>query len=381
MLRHNIGLALYRNELEKLWVHRARVLVIALILIVLGGIYLVYNNQQSAQSMQQQTVSMMRSQNAKVRRQIQHSSGKTKAMLEKQLQMNEQGVRQMLSQHQTLSVSSQIKTLKGSLSHTPPALQGSPRESLAQYRFMASHGIRSYNPTGNNGFRLVGQVFSNPALFVFALLGIGLGTDRISSEIEGGTLGSLLLHAPYRIKMYLAKLLAALTVIWAFMIASAIGFFAVGSAVFGMGSAEIGHVVGIRVKIVPGAPGQVEVPVQAFHVLPQWSYDLLALLLAMIAIGGLVALALAISLFTRSTVLSLIVGALLVISGGLSHLLGSLAVWDPVAQLTLMEDWTRKTTMQFTMHGFSLASGLVVTLTWAALAIILGLWYAKRLDV
>ena len=373
-------MALYHNELEKLWVYRARVLIIAFVLILLGGMYVVYNNHQSAQVMQQQVIHMMHAQIIKLRQQIRHSSGHTKTMLQHQLQMQEQGLQHMVLQKQNLNVTSQIKTLKTSLKHTPSASQGSSQEELTKYQFMASHGILSYNPGAESGFRLVGQVFSNPALFVFALLAIGLSADRISSEIEGGTFGNLLLHAPYRMKIYLAKLFASLTLIWGFMAACAVGFFAIGSAFFGIGFAEMPHVVGIRVNIL-GSPPQVQVPMQTFHLLSQWSYDLLAVFLSMIAISALVAIALTISLLIRSTLLTLIVGAMLVLSGGLSHIFGSLAIWDPVSQLTLMADWTRKATIQFSIHGFSLQSGLVVVLTWAAVAIIMGLWYVEHLDV
>ncbi len=380
MPNHSIGMALYHNELEKLWVYRARVLIIAFVLILLGGMYVVYNNHQSAQVMQQQVIHMMHAQIIKLRQQIRHSSGHTKTMLQHQLQMQEQGLQHMVLQKQNLNVTSQIKTLKTSLKHTPSASQGSSQEELTKYQFMASHGILSYNPGAESGFRLVGQVFSNPALFVFALLAIGLSADRISSEIEGGTFGNLLLHAPYRMKIYLAKLFASLTLIWGFMAACAVGFFAIGSAFFGIGFAEMPHVVGIRVNIL-GSPPQVQVPMQTFHLLSQWSYDLLAVFLSMIAISALVAIALTISLLIRSTLLTLIVGAMLVLSGGLSHIFGSLAIWDPVSQLTLMADWTRKATIQFSIHGFSLQSGLVVVLTWAAVAIIMGLWYVEHLDV
>ncbi len=381
MSRHSIGWALYRNELEKLWAHRARVLLIAFILIVLGGSFIVYNSHQSAKTMQRQTIAMMQSQVATLHHQIKQSSGTHKAMLVTELKGDEQGLRQMTSQHNTLNVASQIKMLKTELKHSPLASQGPDREELAQYQSMASHGIRSYNPNAENGFRLAGQVFSNPAMMVFALLAVGLAADRISSEVEGGTLGGLLLHAPYRLKVYLAKLLASLTVIWGFMAAAAVGFFIAGSAFFGSGSAQVPHVVGIRVNILPGSPAQVQVPVQTFHLLPQWSYDLLSLALAMIAMGALVAIALMISILTRSTVIALIIGALLVVSGALSHLLGFFAAWDPVVQLPLMADWTRKATAQFSIHGFSLESGLMVVFTWTAAAIVVGLWYAQRLDV
>ena len=246
---------------------------------------------------------------------------------------------------------------------------------MDQYRIQ--HGITQYQPTSHGGYRLVGQIFSGLAMILIALVALAISADRVSSEFEAGTWGGLLLHAPRRRPVYLAKLSASLTVIWSFMAASALGFFVVAGLLMGFGSPNNPHVVSLHVSSV----GQVVIPVQHFHILPQWSYDGLSLGLAMLAIGALVSIFLALSMLTRSTVFSLIVGAVLVLSNVLAHALASLALMDPAIHLPLMSEWTRSLAMQYNMTSLSLKTGLAVLLGWTVVAIGFSLWFTKKLDL
>lgn len=380
--RKGIFSALYRNELEKLWAHRGRTLVIVFLVMVLGGTFLIYHAQQASASAVQQSVAFQKAQVIQTRRQLRHATGKTKQMLQSQLQQQEQGIQQMEHQTNVVHVPQQVRSLEDGLKTTPAAFKGQALESLATDRYMVAHGLVTFNPQAENGWRIVGQVFSSAALLLFALLAVGISGDRISSEMEGGTWGILLLHAPRRVHIYLAKLLASVTVMWGFMIATAAGFFAAISAVMGVGSAMVPHVVGLHLTVAPGSvPPQLRVPVQVFHILPQWSYDLAALGLAMLALGSLVAIAVALSMLTRSTVFSLIVGAVLVLSMVLAHLAGRIALIDPALHLPLMEDWTGTLAMQYDLVGLTLRNGLLVVLTWALAAVGFSLWLVRHLDV
>ncbi len=150
----------------------------------------------------------------------------------------------------------------------------------------------------------------------------------------------------------------------------------------GAGSAIMPHVVGLRLAVTPGSVSpQLRVPVQVFHILPQWSYDLAALGLAMLAMGSLVAIAVALSMLTRSTVFSLIVGAVLVLSMVLAHLAGPSALADPALHLPLIEDWTGTLAMQYDLIGMTLRNGLAVVLAWTLVAMGSSLWMVRRLDV
>ena len=155
------------------------------------------------------------------------------------------------------------------------------------------------------------------------------------------------------------------------------GHIVVAGLLMGFGSPNNPHVVSLHVSSV----GQVVIPVQHFHILPQWSYDGLSLGLAMLAIGALVSIFLALSMLTRSTVFSLIVGAVLVLSNVLAHALGSLALMDPAIHLPLMSEWTRSLAMQYNMTSLSLKTGLAVLLGWTVVAIGFSLWFTKKLDL
>lgn len=380
--RKGLFWALYQNELEKLWAHRGRTLLIAFLVIVLGGTFLVYRSQQASVSALHQAVAVQKSQIGQLRRQVRNASGPTKRALTSQLHQEQQGLQQMEQQTNVVHVRPQVAAVKAGLKTTPVALRGQMMETLATDQYLASHGITTFNPQAETGWRMVGQVFGSTALLLFALLAVGISGDRISSEMEGGTWGILLLHAPQRLQVYLAKLLASLTVMWGFMTAAAIGFFAAGSAVLGAGSAIMPHVVGLRLAVTPGSvPPQLRVPVQVFHILPQWSYDLAALGLAMLAMGSLVAIAVAVSMLTRSTVFSLIVGAVLVLSMVLAHLAGPSALVDPALHLPLIEDWTGTLAMQYDLIGMTLRNGLAVVLAWTLVAMGSSLWMVRRLDV
>ncbi len=382
MKGHNIFSALYRNELEKLWAHRGRTLVIAFLVMVLGGTFLVYHAQQASQSAVRQSIAFQKAQVVQLKNQVRHATGTEKQTLQSQLQQEQQSIYQMEHQTNTVNVKQQIQGLESGLQKTPVAFKGETLESLALDRYMVAHGLSHYNNQTENGFRIVGELFGGTAMLLFALLAVGISGDRISSEMEGGTWGVLLLHAPQRVKVYLAKLVAALTMMWGFMMASAIGFFAAVSVALGVGSAMVPHVVGLRLTVRPGTvPPQLTVPVQPFHILPQWSYDLIALALAMLAIGGLIAIAVALSMLTRSTVFSLIVGAVLVLSMVLAHVAGPMAIVDPALHLPLMGDWTGSLAMQYDMIGMTLRNGVIVLMLWVMAAVSFGVWSARRLDV
>lgn len=375
--------ALFHNELEKIWAHRGRVLIIAFILLVFGGSFIAYRNYEGTQKAYRSEISSAESQVSQIKGQLAHAQGSQKKALQAQLQVPETILQQA---HQnslgTIQVRPQMANLKQSIKTAPAPFKGNSEEQLAMDQYRLQHGITQYQPTSHGGYRLVGQVFSGLTMILMALVALAISADRVSSEFEAGTWGGLLLHAPKRRPVYLAKLSASLIVIWSFMVAAAVGFFVVAGLLMGFGSPDNPHVVSLKVSTVgQPAPGQLVIPVQHFHMLPQWSYDLLSLGLAMLAIGALVSIFLALSMVTRSTVFSLIVGAVLVLSDVLAHAVGSLALIDPAIHLPLMSEWTRSLAMQYNMASLSLQTGLAVLLGWTTVSILFSLWFSKRLDL
>ncbi|PSR33836.1 MAG: hypothetical protein C7B46_08295 [Sulfobacillus benefaciens] len=376
----HIFFALYRNELEKLWRRRMRALIIALVVIVVGGSFIAYRNYQSFQVQAETNIAALKSQIAQERSQLAHTHGQIKKALEQQIQETQSALQQMEQNPPnpgTENVRQQLASLTSSLKNMPRSQQGSTLQQIAVAHYQLDHGITTFHPNDHGGYRIVGQVFGGSTMLLFGLLALGITGDRVSSEIETGTLGSLLLHAPWRRSVYLAKFVAALTMTWAFMAASAVGFFLMASALMGTGNPMNPHAVGVHLKMVGD---QVFVPVQTFHLLPQWSYDLTAFGLALLVIGTFVAIFLALSMVTRSTVFSLIVGAVLILSNILGHTLGPLAIANPAMLLPLMQVWTGQEASDYQML-VSLSTAFTVLLIWTAVSLTVGLWSARRLDV
>ncbi len=383
MTSHRLFPALLHNELEKIWAHRGKALIIAFIIIVFGGSFIAYKNYHGMQQSYQSSVSFAKTQVIQDQHQLAHLQGSQRRAMQVQLR----AARSILKQAErnsffSTNVAQQIASFQKSLKSTPARFQGVTREQLAMDHYRIHHGITQYHPSARGGYRLVGQVFAGSTMVLLALIALGISADRVSSEMESGTWGGLLLHAPRRRPVYLAKLAASLIATWSFMAAVAVGFFVTAGLLLGFGNPNNPHVVGIKLVVASQSSGtSVLTPVQPFHLIPQWSYDLLALGLAMLSIGALVCIFIALSMVTRSTVFSLIVGAILILSGVLARVAGSVSVIDPAVHLPLMADWTRLLAMQYNVAAWSLKTGLIVILGWAALSIGFSVWYARKLDL
>ncbi len=378
--------ALYHNELEKLWAHRVRPLFIAFLVIVVGGSLLTYHSYMASKHQTQVTIQSFQGQVARLRRQESRATGKQQARIKRNLQQTEKILAQVRSEGPgVVNLSKQLHSVEQSLRQTPKAQRGPALEEIAVDRSALAHGIKHENPYAGGGLKLAGELFSGGAMILFGLIAAGLASDRISSELEGGTWGVLLLHAPRRIQVYWSKLAASLTLIWGFMAASGVGLGILTGLLMGFGFANFPLVVGLRLKAAsqPGYP--LRIPPQTFHLMSQWSYDALSLVLAMVAVGVLVTIFLALSLLTRSTVFSLIIGAVLVISGMLAglvaHAAGWLAIIDPAVYMPLMGVWTGNLALQYNLVSLNLAQGLVVLACWAFVAIVASMSLARRMDL
>lgn len=378
--------ALYHNELEKLWAHRARALMIAFLVIVVGGSLLTYHSYVASKHQTQVTIQNFKGQVAHLRRQEATATGKQRALIKRNLQQTQKILAQVESGGPgVVNLSRQLHSVEQSLKQTPKAQRGLTLEEIAVDRAALAHGIRYENPYAAGGLKLAGQLFSGGAMILFGLIAAGLASDRVSSELEGGTWGVLLLHAPRRIQVYWSKLAASLTLIWGFMAASGVGLGILTGLLMGFGFADFPMVVGLRLKAAsqPGYPPRI--PPQTFHLMSQWSYDAASLALAMVAVGVLVTIFLALSLLTRSTVLSLIVGAVLVVSGMLAslvaHAAGWLAIIDPAVYMPLMGVWSGNLALQYNLVSLNLTHGLVVLACWAFVAIVASMSIARRMDL
>lgn len=383
--RHLLG-ALLRNEWEKIWAHRGRALIIAWVVIVVGGVWITYHGEHAARQGYRANIASLQSQVTSWRHQEIGASYKARRLLQSQIAGAETTLQQMRSSAGGVNEVAVIPVLKKELKTASPLTRGTIMEQLATAQDMVSHGIDHANPSNANGIDLVGSVFSGMALLLFALLAVGLSSDRISSELEGGTWGVLLLHAPRRAQVYTAKLLAAIAATWAFMVASALGFFGVASLAMGIGPVSAPVVVGLRQTLStnPNFPGLV-IPVQNFHLIAQWSYDIWALVLAMLAVAVLVSLFVGLSVVTRSTVFSLIVSAVIVISGVLTAVVARAASWlaivNPALNVPLAADWTGRLAQQYTIPALNLRTESWVLAAWALVAVGVGVWATRRLDV
>lgn len=383
---HHLWGALLRNEWEKIWAHRGRALVIVWMLIVVGGVWIAYHSEQSAQQGYHANMVSLQAQIQSWRHQEIGASRQTRRLLQSQIAGAQTTLQQMQSSVRGVNEVTTIPVLKQELKTALKSSRGEILEQLALAQDMVAHGIDQARPSAGNGIDLVGSVFSGTALLLFALVAVGLSSDRISSELEGGTWGGLLLHAPRRAQLYTAKLLAAVTTVWAFMAAAALGFFGLASLVMGIGPVNAPVVVGLRQTLStnPNFAGLM-IPVQTFHLMPQWRYDLWALVLSMLALGVLVSLFVGLSVVTRSTVFSFIVSTVIVLSGVLAAVVARAASWlvviDPAVHLPLAADWTGRLAQQYTLPALTLRTGSVVLAVWAVVAIAVGVWATRRLDV
>lgn len=382
--------AVFRNEIEKIWIKRGKALIIALIILI-AGVSLVsahtyhQNYQQETENAQndQQAATQMRQQMAQTQRALKSVPQGKKRALQQQLTQQQQALQQIQeSNGGTVNERLQVRNLQNSLSAIPTQ-RGPLLEQLALARYRVAHGLLSYNPAADSGMRLVGLVFGGDTLVLFALMAVVIASDTVSSELHSGTWGILLLHAPRRRQVYLAKWAAALLFLWGFMLAAAVGIFAFSSVLMGVGSTLGPHVVGMVTTLLPQTAGpSLVVPApQVFHIIPQWSYDLLALALAMLSLGGFVTLLVGLSVVTRSTVGALIIGVLVLISGFFAALVGPASLLDPAVSFPLISDWTGTLAMQDNARALTLGTGLAVTLIWAAASLAVGLWRVARTDV
>jgi hypothetical protein len=379
--------AVFRNEMEKIWARRGKALLAALIVLIAGaGLFSLHTYQETQNNMQsmRQSVVQMRQQVDKTRRALQAAPAGKRAALRQQITQENLTIQQMEeSSNTSVNERSQVRQLTPELSTLPVTQQGITMEQLALARYRISHGQSYYNPASDGGWRLVGLIFAGPAIMLFALLAVLIVSDTVSSELQSGTWGILLLHAPRRMQVYIGKWSAAVVTIWMFMAVTAHGIFAFGSALMGMGSSLAPHVLNPRlVSMQTGGGFLTVVPsAQVFHLIPQWSYDLLALGLAMLTLAGLATLLIALSVITRSTFWSLIIGVLVVLSSLFSVGLGHWAVLDPTLSLPLISEWTGAMAMQDNMLTLNVQMGMLVTVFWALAAMIAGLWRVKYTDV
>lgn len=381
--------AIFRNELAKNWARRGRALIIALIILIAGaGLFSwhTYHQFENSQQNTQQAVAQARKQLAQMQHQLTIAPASKRAALREAVMQQATMVQQMQEDNGgVLNERSQVKSLSSTLATLPTSQRGQTEEQLALARYRADHGQAFYNPAADSGWRLVGLIFSGQAVVLFALLAVLIASDAVSAELQSGTWGILLLHAPRRIQLYLGKWAAALATVWMFMVVAAVGIFIFGSALMGIGNPMAPHVLGPRLLTVSlpqdGPVPSVILAAQTFHLVPQWSYDLLALGLAVLTVGGLVTLLIALSVVTRSTVWSLILGVLVVISSLAIAALGKISALDPAVFFPLMSSWTGIMALQDNNAFLNIQTGLLVTAFWAAAALIAGMWRINYTDV
>jgi ABC-type transport system involved in multi-copper enzyme maturation permease subunit len=377
--------ALFHNEMEKLWAHRLRALIIAFCVIVIGGSLLKYRSFEVSQHQVKQNIQQIETQIRTLKNQEKHATGNAKSQIQQNIASEQQFLQQVRTQRPgTVNLRAQEHALEQSLNQQPASQRGAAEEQLALIRYTLAHGYHSVAAPGGSAYSVVGSVFGGLAMLLFGLIAAGLGSDRVSAELEGGTLGVLLLHAPRRAPVYRAKFLASVAMTWAFMAASALGFWLLLGALIGFGSPGLPVAVGVHMG-AGASPGFVSVLPGAFHIIPQWAFDLWSLGLAMAAIAALQAIFVAVSILTRATIFSLVIGAVLVISGVIAAVaartMGWLVVADPAVHLPLAGDWTGTLAGQYNLAALTLPHGLIVLGLWTVAALAAGLIAMRRLDL
>lgn len=374
--------ALYRNEWTKLWARRGRALVIFFLVIVGAGSFLAYHADQQNQYNYQANLNAMRSQLASQKQALSKAPAAQKPALHQQIQQMTRAIKSMAAQGSSgvTNEKRRIQSTQHALKSAPASSKGLLEEQLAQSRYAVAHGILHYHTLANSGFRFTGQVFSGMGVDLFALVALMLSADVIASETERGTWGILLLHAPIRGRVYVSKVLASITMMTGFMAASACGLWGLGSLLMGAGHADAPEAVGVIMKQFPHL-AMIQPISQVFHIIPQWQYDGLALLLSSMGMGALMLLVIALSAWLRSTVFTLVIGALMVLSVIFVHFLPGIAPYDLAVNFALMADWTGQNAMQYGTPHLTLGLGGAVTMGWALLSTAVGFYATRALDV
>ncbi len=383
-MRHKgIFFALFHNELEKLWAHRAYVLIVAFLIIVVGSSFLVYRSHQLSLQQAQTNMQQMEHQMGQLRQQERHASGQSKVEVRQALAADQQTLQQMKMQGPIINLKQETQQLRAQLKHVPSSQQGSILEQLAVAKGALKKGITQENSL--TGLGLAGALFAGGTMLLFGLMTVGLTSDRFSSELEGGTWGVLLLHSPRRVPIFWAKLSASVVLLWAFMLSTALAILGVTGLLVGFGAPRFPVEVGMRLAAPTQPTLPVSIPPQSFHFISLLTYDVWALLLAMLSVSVLGAICVAVSLLTRSSVLSLIVGAVLVLSEVFAqiaaHWAGWIALVDPAVHLPLVADWTGSLAQSFNLADLTMKSGLTVLLAWGVIAVVAGMWAVRRIDL
>ncbi|MDA8194141.1 MAG: ABC transporter permease subunit [Thermaerobacter sp.] len=365
---------IFRNEWEKIWARKKFLFIAGTLVIILATVGFAWRTEQSMlqQLSAQSPAASIAQAIQQTKAQLKTASAKQKPLLRQQLAQQEAAqvqIEQSTPQTGTMRTASDLKRLSQASGSGPNAGQSALLIALDHYRL--AHGITRFNTARDSGLRLLGLVFSGPAVIMFAMMVVGFSNDTVSGERQDHTIPFLFLHGFQRGRILAAKVLATSALVALQALASAVGIFALASIVMGVGPAYAPHALGIRMQTsknsFAGAPPTVlPVAAQHFFIVSQWQYDIAAVLLAILGLAALVVIMTGISLLSRTVSMSAFLCTILLISTGFWHLLAGSAVigLDPMVDFNLMAAWNGQTALQSGVAGLGLVWAFAVMALW-----------------
>ncbi len=365
--------ALFINEWIKIWNRKRRLAIWATLVIVLIMVALAWQSQRQNFNSQQQQVAGLTQEISSLRQAMNAAPKKVRPSMRMQIQQLEQQLNSLKQNGGAIpSDSAQLSSLQSSLSQEPSFQRGGTLEQIAVIKYDQAHGIL-FNSGGDGGWRLVGQAFGSSAAIIYALLTVGLVGDSVAGEREQGTIAFLFLHTGSRPKAYLAKMAAAIAMVWSVVAAGAAATLLLGGLALGWGNPLGGQAVAVKVgEAALSNTHEVFPAVQVFHIIPQWSYDVLAVVLTMASLALVTSVLVAISRLFKSPTVSVIIGIVVVLSGMLVRLAGAVGMVDPMAYYPLLADFNGQLAQQNNSIANSLINGALVFALWALAATVYG---------
>ncbi|CAB1128094.1 conserved membrane protein of unknown function [Candidatus Hydrogenisulfobacillus filiaventi] len=368
--------ALFDNEWRKLWARRGRLLVAGTLALAALTVFATWRGQAAQEANLRQQAAL----NARALAALRARAAAAPPAQQTLIHEQEAAMAANLVNLEGVPVRQQLQEDRRLARHAPRGQAGALEETVALDRYRLAHGIIRLRPWHTGAWRLAGLVLTGPAILGYALLALGVTADLVAGEVQDGTLSFLFLHGQRRGAIYLAKLATGITAGWGSLAGGSLLTWLGAALLVGTGSPWAPHVVGARLVKVTGSFPPVQPAGPPFPILPQWAFDLWALVLALVAAGVWVAVVLALSRLTRSVTVTLVLGTAGLIGGLFLSLAGWAGLLSPTVHLAPMADWDGSTAGVCGIPAAGLPLGLGVLAGWGLAALAYGWSRFGRLE-
>lgn len=366
------------NEWVKLWARKRWVLVVGtLAIVVIGTLFAATTSSQQGQVSHAEAAALRQNiAQAKLQMAERHPTGATKQTMLANIQQMQQTLAALSAPPEEVAVA--LHNNLAALSHLSGASRYPTEIAVATERYELRHGIRTVPTRTDGGYLLPGLVLGGGGMLALAFLVLLAAVDNVAGERQGGTIPLMFLHAGNRVTSFLGKVVVMVLTAWGVAAAAAVGFFVLGGLMMGFGSPLTPEPVG---EVYRGTLTTFGLASGHVTILSQVSFDIWALVLALLSLGAWAVLLVGVSTFLSSSGLATGIGAAVILSGQFLPLLHSpLVLADPSLPLSLMAAWTGTLASQIQMASATLGIGIAVLVVWAALAVGLGSWHFARLE-